>query len=52
MNTALVTMAFSEVFVAMPASAQPYAGTEAGDSNADSRNAYTPISHVKMLIWL
>ena len=38
MNKVLMAMAFSAVFVAIPASAQLYVGAGAGDPNTDSYN--------------
>jgi len=47
MNNYPVAMKSGAMLMAM----QPYAGTEAGVPNADTRNAIL-IGHVKMLIWL
>lgn len=50
MDTYPVAMESGAMLMAIPASSQPYAGVEAGVPDAYSRNSYTSISHVKMLI--
>jgi len=43
MHKVLVAMEPGAMLMAIPASARSYAGTEAGDSNADSHNIYTSL---------
>jgi hypothetical protein len=43
MHKVLVAMESGAILMAIPASAQPYAGVGAGDSNADSHNIYTSL---------
>ena len=43
MNRYPVAMESGAMLMAIPASARSYAGTEAGDSNADSHNIYTSL---------
>jgi hypothetical protein len=52
MNKFPVAMESDAMLMAISASARPYAGTEVVVHDADTCNAYTPIGHVKMLIWL
>lgn len=52
MNTFPVAMESGAMLMAIPASARPYSETEVVVHDADTRNAYTSISHVKMLIGL
>lgn len=50
MNKIPVTIAFSAMFMAMPKSAQPYAGMGWGMLKLTSTTLILPIGHVKMLI--